>query len=292
MYSSIRPSIQLGLLTAPSLDNRSSLLHATTTPSCPPCKSFASNSNYSPTPPPPISVRCMPRANPFRHQDEYLILNSKHVIGIHGFVLVYSVTSRKSFEMIQIIYDKIVNFCGTSLIPCAPRTTSPKGSAPLFSPSWLSCANSYSYRTLRQVTPDEGQGLAAENHAIWVGTIAKKNLNVGTSHPSLALGLAPLTLSGGPGQHIVGLLVYPSQSLSHVHADIVWAYSHPQIQLVQVCAFLSSHVLVLVHYCFQQSTVQQNTSFHACASVYSKIIPLSTTPSANFSTEENRVLCP
>jgi Ras family protein len=60
------------------------------------------------------------RANPslYLTQDEYSILNSKHAIGIHGFVLVYSVTSRKSFEMVQIVYDKIVNFCGMSSIPC------------------------------------------------------------------------------------------------------------------------------------------------------------------------------
>lgn len=51
-------------------------------------------------------------------KDEYSILNSKHAIGIHGFVLVYSVTSRNSFNMIQIVYDKIVNFCGIKGIPC------------------------------------------------------------------------------------------------------------------------------------------------------------------------------
>lgn len=51
-------------------------------------------------------------------KDEYSILNSKHAIGIHGFVLVYSVTSRNSFDMIQIVYDKIVSFCGIKDIPC------------------------------------------------------------------------------------------------------------------------------------------------------------------------------
>lgn len=51
-------------------------------------------------------------------KDEYSILNSKHAIGIHGFVLVYSVTSRNSFDMIQIVYDKIINFCGIKEIPC------------------------------------------------------------------------------------------------------------------------------------------------------------------------------
>lgn len=42
-------------------------------------------------------------------QDEYSILNSKHFIGIHGYMLVYSVASRQSFEMIRIIRDKILN---------------------------------------------------------------------------------------------------------------------------------------------------------------------------------------
>jgi Ras homolog enriched in brain len=51
-------------------------------------------------------------------QDEFSILNSKHAIGIHGYVLVYSVTSRNSFDMIQIVYDKIVDFCGVNEIPC------------------------------------------------------------------------------------------------------------------------------------------------------------------------------
>ncbi len=51
-------------------------------------------------------------------QDEYTILNSKHAIGIHGYVLVYSVASRKSFDMIQVVYDKITNFCGMNQIPC------------------------------------------------------------------------------------------------------------------------------------------------------------------------------
>lgn len=42
-------------------------------------------------------------------QDEYSILNSKHFIGIHGYMLVYSVGSKQSFEMMRIIRDKILN---------------------------------------------------------------------------------------------------------------------------------------------------------------------------------------
>lgn len=42
-------------------------------------------------------------------QDEYSILNSKHFIGIHGYMLMYSVASKQSFEMVRIIRDKILN---------------------------------------------------------------------------------------------------------------------------------------------------------------------------------------
>lgn len=52
-------------------------------------------------------------------QDEYSILNSKHAIGIHGYVLVYSIASRSSFEMIQTVHDKILNYMGTESVPCA-----------------------------------------------------------------------------------------------------------------------------------------------------------------------------
>ncbi|KAI0068657.1 hypothetical protein BV25DRAFT_23127 [Artomyces pyxidatus] len=95
-------------------------------------------------------------------QDEYSILNTKHAIGIHGFVLVYSVTSRNSFDMVQIVYDKIINFCGIKEIPCvivgAKTDLQPRGT--------------------RQVASNEGEELAKQNHAAWVETSAKNNVNV------------------------------------------------------------------------------------------------------------------
>ncbi|KAH9965906.1 small GTPase superfamily [Russula dissimulans] len=92
-------------------------------------------------------------------QDEYSILNSKHAIGIHGFVLVYSVTSRNSFDMIQIVYDKIINFCGIKEIPCV-------------------IVGSKIDLSQRQVSPGEGEDLAKANHAAWIETSAKNNINV------------------------------------------------------------------------------------------------------------------
>lgn len=51
-------------------------------------------------------------------QDEYSILNSKHFIGIHGYIIAYSVTSRQSFEMVRTIRDKILNH----LVSSFPRS--------------------------------------------------------------------------------------------------------------------------------------------------------------------------
>lgn len=50
-------------------------------------------------------------------------MNSKHFIGIHGYMLVYSVASLQSFEMVQVIREKLLNHlvCLVSL----PHTLSP-----------------------------------------------------------------------------------------------------------------------------------------------------------------------
>lgn len=42
-------------------------------------------------------------------QDEYSILQSKHFIGIHGYMIVYSVGSRSSFDMVKVVRDKILS---------------------------------------------------------------------------------------------------------------------------------------------------------------------------------------
>ncbi|KAJ7904471.1 P-loop containing nucleoside triphosphate hydrolase protein [Mycena olivaceomarginata] len=90
--------------------------------------------------------------------DEFSILNSKHAIGIHGYV--YSVSSRNSFDMIQIVYDKIIDFCGVTNIPC------------------VIVGSKVDLEQSRQVKPEEGQKLAKSNDAAWVETSAKNNINV------------------------------------------------------------------------------------------------------------------
>nr|GAT59393.1 predicted protein [Mycena chlorophos] len=103
-------------------------------------------------------------------QDEFSLLNSKHAIGIHGYVLhaigihgyvlVYSVNSRNSFDMIQIIYDKIISFCGVASIPC------------------VIVGSKSDLEASRQVNSEEGKRLAGENHTAFVETSAKLNENV------------------------------------------------------------------------------------------------------------------
>ncbi|KAJ7635100.1 small GTPase superfamily [Roridomyces roridus] len=93
-------------------------------------------------------------------QDEFSQLNSQYAIGIHGYVLVYSIASRKSFEMIQIVYDKILNYTGLPSVPA------------------IIVGSKSDLRTSRRVDAQEGQQLARENQAAWIEASALQNQNV------------------------------------------------------------------------------------------------------------------
>ncbi|KDN37263.1 putative ras-related GTP-binding protein [Tilletiaria anomala UBC 951] len=93
-------------------------------------------------------------------QDEYSILNSKHAIGIHGYVLVYSIASRNSFDMIQTVYDKILNYTGTESVPC------------------VIVGQKSDLHVQRQVSEDEGKDLAQQLKSAWVEVSARHNANV------------------------------------------------------------------------------------------------------------------
>lgn len=45
-------------------------------------------------------------------QDEYSIFPLQYSMDFHGYVLVYSITSSKSFQIVQIIYDKLLDMVG------------------------------------------------------------------------------------------------------------------------------------------------------------------------------------
>jgi len=111
-------------------------------------------------------------------QDEYSPLGSQYAIGIHGYVLVYSITSRNSFEMIQILYDKIIDFCGVTEIPC------------------VIVGSKCDLGANRQVDKMDGQKLSEDNKCAFEETSAKENINVGRVF-ELCLAQIEKSLPGG-----------------------------------------------------------------------------------------------
>uniref|UniRef100_A0A8H7NGI1 GTP-binding protein rhb1 n=1 Tax=Bionectria ochroleuca TaxID=29856 RepID=A0A8H7NGI1_BIOOC len=94
-------------------------------------------------------------------QDEYSILNSKHFIGIHGYMLVYSVQSSSSLEMVQVIHDKILNNLGTQTVPV------------------VIVGNKSDLRPeQRQVTEEEGRKVGEKLGCAWIEASARYDQNV------------------------------------------------------------------------------------------------------------------
>lgn len=97
-------------------------------------------------------------------QDEYSIMSSKHFIGIHGYILVYSITSRQSFETVEIIADKILNALAAERAPMVIV-----GNKSDLKPE------------LRQVSTADGQALAKKLQCSFTEASARSNTNVAKS---------------------------------------------------------------------------------------------------------------
>lgn len=93
-------------------------------------------------------------------QDEYSILSSHHASSMDGYVLVYSISSRSSFEMVKIIRDKILDFTG------------------LKSVHLVLVGNKSDLNIQRQVTLEEGKELAQQWQCPTIETSAKHDENV------------------------------------------------------------------------------------------------------------------
>ncbi|KAF8325284.1 small GTPase superfamily [Cantharellus anzutake] len=88
-------------------------------------------------------------------QDEYTPLHSRHSIGVHGYILVYSVTNRVSFEMVKKVHDKIITQSGMANIPC------------------VVVGQKSDLADSRQVPEEEGARLAKELKSAFIETSAK-----------------------------------------------------------------------------------------------------------------------
>ncbi|KAI9278582.1 ferrous iron transporter B [Phascolomyces articulosus] len=93
-------------------------------------------------------------------QDEYSILSSHHASSVHGYVLVYSIASRSSLDMIKVIRDKILDFTGLDNVPC------------------VIVGNKSDLNIQRQVSQEEGKEMAEQWNSPTVETSAKHNENV------------------------------------------------------------------------------------------------------------------
>ncbi|GAA5984712.1 hypothetical protein JCM11641_002160 [Rhodosporidiobolus odoratus] len=93
-------------------------------------------------------------------QDEFSILSSRHAVGLHGWILCYSVTSRSSFEICSIIRDKVLNYTGRDNVPM------------------VLVGNKSDLAVARQVTKEEGAALAASWNAVFVESSARTAENV------------------------------------------------------------------------------------------------------------------
>ena len=93
-------------------------------------------------------------------QDEYSIFPAQYAVDIHGYVLVYSIDSLKSFEVIQVLYDKIVDMVGNPKVPV------------------VLVGNKKDLEADREVSREDGEKLAKQIKAVFLETSAKDNFCV------------------------------------------------------------------------------------------------------------------
>lgn len=87
-------------------------------------------------------------------------MSSHHATSMHGYVLVYSIASRSSLDMIKIIRDKILDFTGLESVPC------------------VVVGNKSDLNIQRQITTEEGKELAQQWNCPTIETSAKHDENV------------------------------------------------------------------------------------------------------------------
>lgn len=93
-------------------------------------------------------------------QDEYSIFPHSYAIDIHGYCLVYSINSLKSFEVIKIIYEKLLDITSKVHIPI------------------ILVGNKKDLEKDRVVPIVEGKKLAEHMNAVFMEVCAKQNSQV------------------------------------------------------------------------------------------------------------------
>lgn len=102
-------------------------------------------------------------------QDEYSLVPTSYIMNIDGYVLVYSVTSAKSFEVVKIIYEKLLDMTGKKHLAS------------------ILVGNKTDLRMEREVTADDGRHLAEQWKAAFCETSAKENAKVSDLFRSIVM---------------------------------------------------------------------------------------------------------
>lgn len=101
-------------------------------------------------------------------QDEYSIIPQSYAVDNHGYILVYSVTSKKSFEVVQDIRERLLDLSGIETIPI------------------LLVGNKTDLHMERVISTEEGNGMAKRWKAGFLESSAKENKAVlGVFHAML-----------------------------------------------------------------------------------------------------------
>ncbi|MGH0173771.1 UNVERIFIED_CONTAM: hypothetical protein FKN15_066388, partial [Acipenser sinensis] len=90
-------------------------------------------------------------------QDEYSIFPQTYSIDINGYILVYSVTSNKSFEVVKVIHEKLLDMVGKVQVPI------------------MLVGNKKDLHMERVITCEEGKALAESWSAAFMESSAKEN---------------------------------------------------------------------------------------------------------------------
>nr|KAI8728151.1 RHEB [Biomphalaria glabrata] len=93
-------------------------------------------------------------------QDEYSVIPQSYFININGYVLVYSVNSQKSFEVVKHVYNKIIDMKGRITVPI------------------VLVANKKDLRIERVISEDDGKRLAESWKVPFLEASAKENSSV------------------------------------------------------------------------------------------------------------------
>ncbi|KAF6739255.1 GTP-binding protein Rheb [Oryzias melastigma] len=110
-------------------------------------------------------------------QDEYSIFPQSYTIDVDGYILIYSVTSFKSFEVIRVIHEKLLDMVGNVQVPITL------------------VGNKKDLHMERMISFEDGRALADSWNATFLESSAKENQ---VRAPALPAAVAVLRLSSLP----------------------------------------------------------------------------------------------